>query len=203
MTLTKLHKLNAKVLLIFLGFHLANHMVLLVGRESHLIVMQMLRSIYRMQLVEYPLLALFAVQIILGLALIAKRGRPKGAWAWAQVLSGGYIAFFLLQHVGAIILARFNFDLETTTYFAAAVVSGTPYGYYFFVYYVLGVTAVFTHLAAALRFAAWPAPAKGWHTALPFVGFAFGLAVITSLSWGSAKDLPEENRAYIEKSFKR
>ncbi|MGH1577874.1 hypothetical protein [Planktotalea sp.] len=201
MTLSKAHRLNAKILGIFIALHLVNHAVLVVGRETHLKVMEFLRSGYRSGLIEYPLFGLFAVQIVLGLALIAKRGKPKGAWAWIQVLSGLYIAFFLLQHLGAIVMARMSYEFETTTYFAAAVVSAPPFAWYFFPYYVLGVTAVFTHIAAAARFSKWRAPAKFWHKAMPVVGFAFGLAVVTSLSYGAAQELPAENRAYLKDTF--
>ncbi|MGB7318820.1 MAG: hypothetical protein WBC85_12715 [Planktotalea sp.] len=201
MPLSRLHKINAACLAVFLFAHFSNHAVLLIGRESHLVVMTMFRAVYRLQIIEIALLLLFAMQIVLGAVLIAKRGRPKGRWAWAQVISGAYIAFFLLQHVGAIIMARMSYDFETTTYFAAAVVSAPPFGWYFFPYYVLGITAVFTHVAAAARFARWPAPARRWQVALPFVGFAFGLAVVTSLSLGSAEELPAANRAYLTDSF--
>ena len=117
------------------------------------------------------------------------------------MISGGYIAFFVLQHLGAIVLSRMSYEFETTTYFAAAVVSAAPFAWYFFPYYVLGIVAVFTHIAAAARFAIWPAPAKLWHKALPIVGLVFGLAVVTSLSLGSAADLPAVNRTYLVDTF--
>ncbi|WP_293443493.1 hypothetical protein [Planktotalea sp.] len=132
MSLRNLHRLNAKILRIFILLHFANHSVLLLGRESHLALMETLRQFYRLGFVEYPLVALFAAQIILGVSLILKRGKPKGSWAWAQVISGGYIVLFLLQHLGAIVMARISYNFETTTYFAAGVVSGLPYGLYFF-----------------------------------------------------------------------
>lgn len=198
MTFTRLHRINAIFLGAFLALHFVNHAALLLGRDSHLAMMEQLRKLYRLGLVEYPLFALFAVQIILGLLLVFKRGKPKGGWAWAQVLSGLYIAVFLLQHLGATVAARINYEFETTTYFAAAVVSAKPYVWYFFPYYVLGITAVFTHIAAAARFAIWPAPPKAWHKALPVIGFAFALAVVTALSWGAFAELPAGNRAYLD-----
>lgn len=100
-------------------------------------------------------------------------------------------------------MARLSYDFETTTYFAAGVVSSLPYGLYFFPYYVLGITAIFTHIAAALRFASWPAPAHKWHIALPFIGFAFGLSVVKTLSYGAAQDLPAAYRNYLIESFGR
>lgn len=201
MTLSRLHRLNAYILAVFLVLHLANHAVLLLGRESHLAVMQALRTAYRLPIFEVPLFLLFAVQITLGAVLIARRGKPKGNWAWAQVLSGAYLAFFLLQHLSALVMARVSYDFETTTYYAAAVVSAPPFGYYFFPYYVLGITALFTHIAAAARFACWPAPAKTWHKALPYIGLLFALAVVSALSLGASEALPAANRAYLNDIF--
>ncbi len=80
-------------------------------------------------------------------------------------------------------------------------VSAPPFALYFFPYYVFGVTAVFAHIAAAARFSNWREPAKTWHKTLPFIGFVFGLAVVSALSLGSASDLPLENRAYLSDSF--
>ncbi len=197
MTLTKLHGTNAKLLGIFIVLHFANHALLLGGRQLHLGFIENLRAFYRPWFIEYPLFALFAVQIIMGIVLIAKRGRPQGYWGWAQVVSGGYIAFFLMQHLVAVVVARLTYDFETTTYWAAAVVSRPPFVYYFFIYYVLGITAVFIHVAAAMRFANWPEPATGVQKVLPIVGLAFGFAVVSALSLGSADELPAEYRNYL------
>lgn len=51
-----------------------------------------MRALYRSPWIEFPIFALFVSQIVLGLCLILKRGRPQGRWAWAQVFSGGYLA---------------------------------------------------------------------------------------------------------------
>jgi hypothetical protein len=163
--------------------------------------METLRQFYRLGFVEYPLFALFAAQIILGVALILKRGKPKGSWAWVQVILSGYIALFLLQHLGAIVMARINYDFETTTYFAAGVVSGLPYGLCYFPYYLLGIVVAFTDITAAARFAIWPAPARVLHEALPLIGVVFGLSVVTALSYGVADELPKPYQEYLAKSF--
>ena len=70
-----------------------------------------------------------------------------------------------------------------------------------FPYYLLGVVAVFTHIAAAARFAIWSAPARILHKALPLIGVVFGLSVVTALSYGVADELPKPYQKYLAKSL--
>ena len=201
MNLSHLHKTNAKILGIFILLHLGNHLVLLLGRQAHLEVIEWVRVLYRPWFIEYPLFLLFAAQIVLGVTLIVKRGRPTNGWAWVQVLSGCYIAFFLLQHLSAAVMARVMHDIDTTTYWAASVVSKPPFVYYFFPYYVLAVFAMFAHAAAALRFAAYPKPPSLFHKALPPIGLVLGLAIVTSLSLGSDAEMPDALRLYLQSFY--
>ena len=177
--LRTLHRLNAMALGLFLTLHLANHAVLIAGQAAHGAVMQALRPLYRNALVEPALIALFAAQIGLGLALAWRRGRPQGGWAWAQVASGAVLALFLVQHVPAVLLARPGTD--TGTAFAAAVVQDWPGAAYFIPYYIAAVTALATHLAAARRFARHPAPPGALARALPPAGLALGALIVAGL----------------------
>ncbi|WP_334193458.1 hypothetical protein [Pararhodobacter sp.] len=179
MTLRRLHRLNALLLGLFLALHLANHAALLAGQAAHSGVMAALRPLYRNPLVEPLLIALFAAQIALGLTLAWRRGRPVGGWALAQLASGLYLAFFLLQHLPAVLLARPATDTDIA--FAAATVESLPKALYFAPYYVLAVAALATHLAAALRFARWPAPPGRLARTLPWIGAAFGLVILAGL----------------------
>jgi succinate dehydrogenase/fumarate reductase cytochrome b subunit len=191
----RLHRLNAFILGVFLVVHFANHALLFGGIGAHLKAMMVLRGGYRLPGIEHILLGLFATQIILGVVLVFQRGKPSGGWAWAQVLSGGYIAFFLLQHLSAILMARSG--LDTNSYFAAAVVSRTPLSYYFAPYYVLGIGAVFTHVACALRFRVWPQPATRLQRALPVVGVVLGVGAVAGLTGATDPfDLPPAYDAY-------
>jgi hypothetical protein len=135
------------------------------------------RSIYRHAVVEPVLIALFGVQIALGLALVWRRGRPSGAWALAQVASGVWLALFVVQHVPAVLRAR----PETGTAFAAAVVQEWPGAAYFIPYYIAAVAALATHIAAAHRFAHWPAPPDLLARALPWAGAALGVVIVAGL----------------------
>lgn len=180
MTQTLWHRCFGLVLLVFLFAHLGNHLMLAFGPQAHIDLMNQLRSVYQHPIVETLLITGFAIQIVLGVRLIRARGEPDTAWAWAQALSGCYIIFFVLQHVPTVLLTRAFTTTDTNVYFAAAVVADPPLLYYFAPYYALAVTAVFTHLAAALRFACWPRPMHAlW--ALPAVGLCFGIWITLQL----------------------
>lgn len=179
MSLARLHRLSAVLLGLFLALHLTNHAALIFGQAAHGVVMLALRPLYRNAVVEPVLIALFAAQIALGLALVWRRGRPRGHWAVAQVVSGIGLAVFLVQHVPVVLLSRATVDTDTA--FAAAVVQEAPGALYFVPYYILAVAALATHLAAALRFARWPSPPDWPVRALPWAGLALGGLIVLGL----------------------
>ncbi|WP_294623582.1 hypothetical protein [uncultured Roseovarius sp.] len=201
MSLRKLHRWNAGLLGAFLLFHLGNHLVILGGIDAHLAVMEGLRGIYRILPLELAIFALFFIQILLGLIMVWRGGKPQSGWAWAQVLSGTYLAFFLLQHLGAILVTRAMYpELSTNSYWAASVVSRAPAVFYFAPYYFLAWLALFTHIACALRFRAFDRPARPWHFALPGLGGLLGLAVVAGLM-ASFADLPPAYVDYVDGLF--
>jgi len=154
MTLRRAHRLTALALAAFLVLHLGTHLTLLAGLEAHRATLLALRPLYRALPVEGVLLALFALQIGLGLGLARRRWARTGpgrGWAAAQLLSGLYLAAFLVQHIPAVLWARAGQPpVDTDTLFAAAVLQGWG-AVYFAPYYALAVAALATHLAAALR----------------------------------------------------
>jgi hypothetical protein len=114
--------------------------------------MQAARAVYRQPAVEALLLGCVALQAVSGLWLVvARRRERRGAAAWAQALSGAYLAFFLLVHVVAVMMGRFALGLDTNFHFAAAGLHVHPYAYFFVPYYGLAVLAVFAHLGCAAR----------------------------------------------------
>jgi succinate dehydrogenase/fumarate reductase cytochrome b subunit len=180
MILRRLHRANAALLGLFLAVHLVNHAALFWGHASHGSLMQALRPFYRHPVVEPVLITLFVAQIGLGLALAWRRGRPQAGWAWVQLIAGLYLALFLVQHVPAVLLARPQ--TETGTAFAAAVVKSMPAALYFVPYYVLAVTALAAHVAAALHFAGQPLLPASVVRALPWAGFALGVGIVFGLT---------------------
>ena len=200
--LKTLHRTNAVALAMFLSLHLANHFALMGGIEAHMAIQKALRPIYRAAIIEPVLIGLFTIQIALGLILVVKRGRPKERWGWLQVLSGGYLAFFLVQHLAAVLMARSS-GFDTNSFFAAAVVNRLPLTYYFAPYYALSVAAVFAHFAAALRFKRWPEPPTASVRLLPWLGLVAGILIVSGLmgAFGAVR-LSSVNEAYLNSVFR-
>lgn len=151
MTLRALHGLSALLIAAFACVHIANHLAGLGGVEWHSAFMQSARRMYRFPAVEALLLAAVAFQICSGLALVARGWKQrKGLVPWLQAGSGAYLALFLLNHVGAVLVGRTVLGLDTTFHFAAAGLHVPPFQFFFAPYYFLGVLALFTHLGCAL-----------------------------------------------------
>ncbi|GAB3823673.1 hypothetical protein [Hymenobacter jeollabukensis] len=134
----------------FILVHLANHLAALGSVQAHQVVMTALRRMYRHPVVETGLLLAVVGQVFTGLRLYW-RGRRQPPWPVAervQILSGLYLAFFLLVHTGAVLTGRAVFGLDTNLYFAAAGINTFPFSLFFVPYYFLAVTAVFLHLAS-------------------------------------------------------
>ena len=196
----KLHSTNAKLLMVFIVAHLANHLIALTGIENHLSSMEALRFVYRLPIIEWLLLILFAIQIILGLLLARKRWKPKTSWARAQIISGLIVGFFLTQHIGALLNVRFAFiDLDTNFYWAASVATTWPLNLYFIPYYFIGVAAIFIHIACALHFRGF-SPAVVKVTVIAGLACAAGIILSVSGSLYSI-ELPIEYKEYIESFY--
>lgn len=199
MTLRRAHLFTAFVLLVFLAAHIANHLAAVTGPASHIAVMEALRGVYRHWLVEPVLLLAFAVQVVLGLRLLVRaRNSVSGLVGWVQLLSGGYIAFFLLIHVGAVFTGRIRLGLDTNFWFAAAGYQAGALILWFVPYYFLAVMALFAHLACA---AFWLSGGTGSRSRAWFVSLsAAGIAVsgtITAALMGAFEPF-EIPPAYLE-----
>lgn len=157
--LRTLHLASAALIGIFLLMHLANHIAGLSGQAKHMETMALLRPIYRHPLFEYPLLALIVWQVASGLTMVIRGWKERsGLIGWAQALSGVYLAFFLLNHVGSVLGGRILFGLDTDFRFAAAGFHVPGWPFFFAPYYFLGVFSLFVHLGCA---AWWNLPQGG------------------------------------------
>lgn len=193
----KLHRNNALLLGVFIVAHLINHIAILDGVEMHLTVMEGLRFFYRPLLVEVVLYFLFGSQIVLGVGMMLKQGRPRNRWGWAQTISGVVVAVFIIQHLSAALMARLiGSGVDTNIYWAASVVSREPFVWYFAPYYALGIIGLFVHMAAALRKRArWKASAK-WVAASGVVVAAIVVPSLMGL-YGQPINLPPEYIEYL------
>ena len=173
-SLRRAHAISALILALFVAAHMLNHAVGLFGEERHIAFMGLLRHGYRAWPIEALLIALLAWQASSGIVMLVRgwRGR-RGAIAWAQALSGGYLALFLLVHISAVLNARAN-GIDTDVRFAGQGLSA-GLAWFFIPYYGLAVTALATHLGCALfwarggrdgRIVAWSAIAGAIFAAL-------------------------------------
>lgn len=150
MTLRKLHALSAVLIAAFACLHIANHLVGLSGAAEHIAFMKAARSVYRFPAVEFVLLSCVAFQVVSGLTFVIRGWKQRhGLIPWLQAVSGTYLSFFLVVHVGAVLFGRAALNLDTNFYFAAAGFHVAPFQLFFAPYYFLAVVALFTHLACA------------------------------------------------------
>jgi hypothetical protein len=150
------HGASAAVLCLYVVFHLANHLVGLIGPAEHAAVMDIGRTVYRAKFIEPVLIAAFLFQIVSGLYL---------AWCWSearhdffrtfQIASGTYLSVFILGHMNSVfIYARLYLGIQTDWNFATGAPTGLihdPWNIRLLPHYTLGVFFVLSHLVAGLK----------------------------------------------------
>lgn len=172
------HGVVAALLLAFIGFHLANHLVGLAGPQAHAAVMRWGRQLYRLPAVEALLVVLMLLQLGLGFRLAARWSlRPLDMRRALQVASGVYLGLFALTHMNsALVSARLLHGWPTDWGWA----SGAPTGLLLdgwnirlLPHYGLGVFCVLVHLACGLRGVLL---AHGWRRVRVDRAWAIGVA---------------------------
>ena len=150
------HGVAGAIILIYVLFHLTNHLLGLFGPDVHAAVMKMGRQVYRSPVVEPILVALMLFQVMVGVRL---------AWRWSalpvdairvfQIGSGVYLAAFILTHLNsAFISARAVHHLDTNWAWASGAPTGLihdPWSIRLVPHYALGVFFVLAHLCSGLR----------------------------------------------------
>lgn len=149
-SLKRFHRLSGIIIASFLLLHLTNHLFALGGPSLHITVMNFFRHIYRFAPVEILLLLCVLFQVVSGIWLVFTKGfRRQPFYIVIQVLSGLYLSFFMIYHVRAVMLGRFQWKVETDFHFAAGVANRYPEKLFFIPYYTLSLVAVFAHIACA------------------------------------------------------
>ena len=144
----KLHRLSGVTMASFLLLHLTNHLFALGGPSLHISVMNLFRHIYRFPPIEILLLLCVLFQVISGIWLVFKKGFLRQPfYIVIQVLSGLYLSFFMIYHVRAVLLGRFQWNVDTDFYFAAGVANRYPEKLFFIPYYTLSLVCMFAHIA--------------------------------------------------------
>lgn len=150
--LHKLHRISALLIGLFVFFHLLNHLYILGGIQLHIDVMDAFRLVYRNIIAESVLLLCVFFQACSGVYFVWKRkGQRSGFLEKAQAISGLYLAFFFINHVGSVFFGRFIVEVDTNIYFGIAGFYTSPFQFYFIPYYFLSVVALFVHLASAFN----------------------------------------------------
>jgi len=155
------------------------------------------RTIYRIPVVEIAMIAAFGAQVVLGIQLlkgISKR-KSRGFWHWAQFASGAYLAYFIIMHTGAALLARWMSGLDTNFYWPAGTLILTPLKYLFAPYYTLAITAFVTHVIAALHYRR----PKPWQKPALALGPIAALLILLAYSGVYYQvELPAEHLEYFD-----
>lgn len=178
--LHNLHRASAGIIGAYVAVHLFNHLLALRSVDAHIQFMESFRHIYRTPFAEGLLLACVTFQVGSGIYFIKNRwGQRYGFFERIQALSGGYLAFFLLVHVGAVLFGRGVLTLDTNFYYAAAGMHISPFQYYFVPYYFLAVVAIFGHIACAVHWLTRDSLAQTTRNYFGYTILAVGVLVST------------------------
>ncbi len=150
------HGVAAVLILLFVTFHLFNHLTGLLGPETHARVMKLGRVFYRSPFIEPALVALFLFQVLGGITMAYRRSaRPMDLAQAIQVGSGAYLAAFILTHMNsAFVSARMVHRVQTDWAWATGAPEGLlrdAWNIRLLPHYALGVFFVIAHLVCGLR----------------------------------------------------
>ena len=140
MNIKRIHYISGLTITIFVGLHIFNHCLIILGADKHIEIMTTLRHFYRNIFVETILLLAVATQIYSGLTLFrTKRKTAHTLFKKLQIWSGIYLAIFFVIHVSAVLAGRLVLNLDTNLYFGVAGLNSFPFNFFFIPYYFLAV----------------------------------------------------------------
>src|SRR5262249_18239796 len=91
------HGLTATLILIYVAFHLFNHLAGQMGPDVHAEIMKVGRRVYRSAIGEPFLITMMLFQVVTGVRLFwTKSAQPLGLEATIQLASGVYLAAFIV-----------------------------------------------------------------------------------------------------------
>jgi hypothetical protein len=101
------------ILLLFVGPHIGNHLAGVWSGSVHIAIMNVVRHVYRDDIVQPVLLALIGFQILSGATLVQRPMRmPSDIFGTVQTMCGAYIGVYFLAHMTAVFAARYA-DIDT------------------------------------------------------------------------------------------
>ncbi|NQZ23856.1 MAG: hypothetical protein HRT53_17625 [Colwellia sp.] len=149
------HGITSLLLLVFIGFHLVNHLGANLGGDAHISLMDGFRKYYRHPLVEVLLVGLFSVQLITGWILARTFiSQSSDGYRTLQVATGLILMVFISTHIIAVIgLARFYLEIDPNwdwlVYSPGLLKDG--WNVRLISHYFVGVIALILHLGLGLR----------------------------------------------------
>ncbi|MET3667461.1 hypothetical protein [Caulobacter sp. 1776] len=150
------HGVSAVLILLFVAFHLFNHLTGLIGPDVHARVMKFGRVVYRSRVIEPVLVILLLFQVSGGVQLAWRwSARPLDLAKAIQVGSGAYLAAFILTHMNsAFVSARAVHKIQTDWAWATGAPEGllaSAWNIRLVPHYALGAFFVVVHLVCGLR----------------------------------------------------
>jgi hypothetical protein len=148
----RIHYYSGLLITVFVTLHLANHVSSIYGAETHITLMNRLRSFYRQPVAEALLVTAVCVQFVSGWRLFKDtRHTALTFYSKLQRWTGIYLAVFLLIHLSAVLIGRLILHLNTNFYFGVAGLNTFPFSLFFVPYYGLAILAFFGHISAIHR----------------------------------------------------
>jgi hypothetical protein len=148
------HASSAIVLGVFAMAHVFNHSLAIVSLGTHTAVLHVLRLVYRQRIGQIVLVTAVVVQVCTGLAMVWKYAlRRASPLRNLQLVSGLYLAVFLVSHLIAVFTIRqhgMDSDFAWASHAPAGLLGGIS-TVSLLPRYSLAVLAVFVHLACQAR----------------------------------------------------
>jgi len=151
------HGLSALgIIAIFLALHLVNHLMFILGPDTYRAVMKAVRHVYRQEVLQPLLVALFLFQLGSGVYLATHaRERPMDRFRTFQIASGIFLATYVLGHMNSVfVFARLYLGIDSDWAFATGAPAGLikdAWNIRLVPHYGLGVFFVLSPLAAGAR----------------------------------------------------
>jgi hypothetical protein len=144
------------IALVFLALHLTNHLMFPTGPATYEAVQKVFRHVYRSNILQPLLVALFLFQIGTGLFFVWRlTAASSDRFRTFQIVSGVYLAAYVLGHMDSVfIFARTYLGIDTGWNFATGDPAGMirdPWNIRLLPHYWLAVFFVLSHLASGAR----------------------------------------------------
>jgi hypothetical protein len=144
------------IVAIFLVLHLSNHLTFILGPDTYRTVMKAVRHVYRQEVLQPLLVALFLFQVGSGVYLATNAvAQPMDRFRTFQIASGIFLAAYVLGHMNSVfVYARLYLGIDSDWAFATGAPAGLvkdAWNIRLVPHYGLGVFFVLSHLAAGVR----------------------------------------------------